>query len=227
MNEAWTISRNPLYEHTLCRFMAYVHNQPFERYPKGTTFSREQLIQIKPEHVHNWMAKLAFGKADYSINAGDRPTEMRCFSLEMEEKQLSVFMPNHAPQWCEGRGNPTKHTMHALLFKVIKKCEVRGEGADPKAKRALTIQEFYKQLQMLRAVRVEKDDYNFKVKYIAMALWQYHLIARIDDVVHFGTANPMGHHSFNFALKTKVMWSKNVREEARCPPQILLGSGDR
>ena len=67
VNEAWTMSRNPSYEHTLCRFMAYVHNQQFELYPKGTTFSREQLIQIKPEHVHNWMAKLAFGKAEKPV----------------------------------------------------------------------------------------------------------------------------------------------------------------
>ena len=59
--------------------------------------------------------------------------------------------------------------MHTILFAVIKKQEVRGEGADAKAKRALTIQEFYKQLQMLRAVGVEKDDYNFSIKYPAMA----------------------------------------------------------
>jgi len=44
--------------------MAFVHNQPFERYPKGTIFSQEQLLQIKPEHVYNWLGKLAFGKVD-------------------------------------------------------------------------------------------------------------------------------------------------------------------
>ena len=196
-------------------------------YPKDTTFSQEQLLQIKPEHVYNWLGKLAFGKVDFNIDAGDRPTKMRCSSLEMRKKQLSFFMPNHAPAWCEGRGNPTKHTMHTTLFQAIKKLEVRGLGADAKAKRALTIQEFYKQLEMLRAVGLEKEDYNFSIKYPAMALWQFHLIARIDDVIHFGMANPMGHPSFDFAMKTKVIWSKNVRDEAKCPPQISLASADR
>ena len=129
-------------------------------------------------------------------------------------------MPNHAPNWCNGLGNPTKHTMHTTLFQAIKKLEVRGLGANPKAKRALAIQEFYKQLQMLCAFGLEKDDYNYTVKYVAMGLWQYHLIAQIDSVVHFGMANPMGHPSFDFAMKTKVMWSKNVRNEAKYPRQF-------
>jgi hypothetical protein len=35
-----------------------------------------------------------------------------------------------------------------------------------------------------------------------------------------------GHRTFNFALQTKVRWSKNVRDERRCPDQIILGSND-
>ena len=136
-------------------------------------------------------------------------------------------MPENTPQWCNGQGNPTKHSMHRKLIDVIKKCEVRGEGADSKVKRALTIPEFLKQLEMLRAFGIEKQDYNYMVKYPAMMLWQYHLIGRIDDVVHFEMSNPMGHPNYPFAIKTKVQWSKNVKDEAECPPQILLGSGDR
>ena len=79
----------------------------------------------------------------------------------------------------------------------------RGEGADPKAKRALTISEFSKQLELLRSLGAEKQDYNFLVKYPAMSLWQYNLIARIEDVVYFGMANPMGHTQYPFAIKTK------------------------
>ena len=117
--------------------------------------------------------------------------------------------------------------MHCKLLGVIKKCEVRGEGADPKAKRALTIVEFDKEMEMICALGVEKDDYNYTVKYPAMALWQYHLIGNIDDVIPFGMGSPMGHPSYNFAIKTKVQWLKNVKDEADCPPQLLLGSGDR
>jgi hypothetical protein len=32
--------------------------------------------------------------------------------------------------------------------------------------------------------------------------------------------------NFDFAIKTKVRWSKNVHEERKCPDQILLGSMD-
>ena len=60
-----------------------------------------------------------------------------------------------------------------------------------------------------------------------MALvWQYNLIARIDDVAHFQVGDPKGHPDFDFALRTKVRWSKNVHDERRCPDQILLGSMD-
>jgi hypothetical protein len=225
---AWTIPRNVTYEHSLCNLMAYAHNREFARYPKGTLFTREQLLQLKPQHLRNWMAKKAFGKVDYSIDRGDRPIHARSSYLEFQKKAVSFFMPDNAPHWCNGQGNPTKHAMHRTLLAVIKKCEVRGEGADPKAKRALTIAEFDKELEMLRALGVERDDdYNLTVKYPAMLLWQYHLIGRIDDVVHFGMGSPMGHPSYDFAIKTKVQWSKNVRDEADCPPQILLGSGDR
>ena len=98
---------------------------------------------------------------------------------------------------------------------------------DLQAKQSLTIAGFDKELKMLCALRAKKNDYKYQIKYPAMVLWQYHLIGRINDVVHFGMGSPMGHHIYEFAIRTKVQWSKNVKEEADCPPQILLGLGDR
>lgn len=47
-----------------------------------------------------------------------------------------------------------------------------------------------------------------------MSLWQYHLIGRVDDAAHFEVTDPIGHNVFgDFALKTKVQWSKNVLDE--------------
>ena len=227
IDNAWSMARHTSYENNLCDLMAFAHNRDFRRYSKGTTFNRDQLLQLKPQHIHNWLAKRAFGKVLFSIESGDRPIHARSSSLEFQKKAVSFFMPDNAPHWCNGQGNPTKHSMHRKLLETITKCEVRGEGADPKVKRALTIVEFYKELDMLRALGSEKADYNYRFKYPAMAVWQYHLIGRIDDVVHFGMGSPMGHPSYDFAIKTKVQWSKNVRSEADCPPQILLGSGDR
>ena len=136
-------------------------------------------------------------------------------------------MPDNIPHWCNRRGNPIKYSMHCKLLRVINECSVRGEGAYPKAKRALTIVEIDKELEMLRVLGVQKEDYNYTVKYPAKAFWQYLLIGRIDDVVHLGMGSPLGHPSYNFAGKTKVQCLKNMKDEADCPPQILLGSGDR
>ena len=71
-----------------------------------------------------------------------------------------------------------------------------------------------------------EEDFNHKYKYPMMALWQYHLIGRVDDVANFKTADPRGHGDYDFCLKTRVRWSKNVMEERQCPPQILFGALD-
>ena len=226
-NEQWTMPRNSKYEDTLCYLMAFAHNRDFPRYKKGTTFSREELLELKPHHIHNWLAKRAFHKVDYNIEAGDRPIHARSSAIEFAKKAVSFFMPDNNPQWCNGHGNPTKHKMHRTLIDVIKKMEVRGEGAPSCVKRPLTLPEFIKQLEMIRAVGAEKQEFKYLYKYPAMMLWQYHLIARIDDVANFNMASPMGNPQYSFALKTKVQWSKNVKDEAACHPQLLLGSNDR
>jgi hypothetical protein len=66
--------------------------------------------------------------------------------------------------------------------------------------------------------------WNHRRKYPMMALWQYHLIGRVDDVLNFKVVDPRGHGDYDLALKTRVRWSKNMMEERQCPPQILLGS---
>ena len=71
-----------------------------------------------------------------------------------------------------------------------------------------------------------KKDFMHRRLYPLIALWQYHLIGRVDDCCNFKLRDPRGHPNFDFAIKTKVRWSKNVHEERKCPDQILLGSMD-
>ena len=224
-NNNWTMPRNEKYEHTLCWFMAFIHGRQ-ERYVKGTLFTREQLLQIQPQHVHDYLAHKAFHKINFSIDAGDRPIHARSSHLEQLKKGISYFMVDKDPHYMNGQGNPTKHSSLRKLIETVKLCEVRGEGAPSKTKRAMTLEEFQMELKMLREYGDKNADYNYRVKYCAMALWQYHLIGRIDDVCNFGMGNPKGHGTFDFAAKTKVQWSKNVRDEAKCPDQILLGAED-
>ena len=221
----WIMPMKAKYEGYLCHFMAFIHSLP-ERYPKGTTFTRAQLLQIHPQHILDWLAFKAYGKADYDIDAGDRPKFARASHLEQIKKGISFFMPNHDNPWMNGEGNPTKHRTLRVIIDQVKVFEVRGQGAPSKAKRAMTIPEFKCELALLDRKGKEDDDYDFLVRYRAMALWQFHLIGRIDDVCNFGMANPKGHGTFDFAAKTKVQWSKNVRDEQKCPDQILLGAED-
>ena len=142
VDQAWTMPRNTDYEGQLCYLMAFAHQRQFPRYPKNTLFTKDQLLELHPQHIHDWLARKAFGKIEFSVENGDRPVHARSSTLEFMKKAVSYFMPDNAPHWCNGHGNPTKHNMHRKLLDVVKKCEVRGQGAESKVKRALTIPEF-------------------------------------------------------------------------------------
>ena len=144
--------RNAKYEDSLC---------DFPRYKKGTIFSRQMLDQLKSQHIRNWLAKRAFHKVDYSIAAGDRPIHARSSAIDFAKKAVSLFMPDNAPHWCNGHGNPTKHQMHRTLIDDVKRCEVWNEGAPSCAKRPLAIPEFMKQLEMICKAGAESRSLSF------------------------------------------------------------------
>jgi hypothetical protein len=104
----------------------------------------------------------------------------------------------------------------------VKNFKVHGQGKKSNAKQAIQQNEFLKILELFR----KQSDWNHTQKYPMMALWQYHLIGRVDDVAHFKVVDPKGHSDYDFALKTRVRRSKNVMEGWQCPPQILLGVMD-
>ena len=166
------------------------------------------------------MALKAFGKINYGDN--DRSTGARYSNLEYIKKSLSFYMPNKGPQWCNGQGNPTKSGLVNGLLRLVQKLEARGQGSKSQRKRALTEDEMVKEVEMMRA----QPDWTHQVKYPCMAMWQFGLIGRIDDTCHHRIRDPKGHKRFEFALQTKVRWSKNVVDERKCPDQIILGAGD-
>ena len=59
-----------------------------------------------------------------------------------------------------------------------------------------------------------------------MNRWQYHLIGRIDDVVHHFITDLQSHGGFDFALQTRRQRSKNIGDEDEYRNQILLGSNN-
>jgi hypothetical protein len=220
-DDGWEYPRGHIYQPVMVEFMSFLHGA--EEYPDDAVFTREQLLEITPVDVKRYLCMKAYNDPDPKIDNGARPTNGRSDSLYYAKKALSKYMPHRTANWINGQGNPTKSALVNDMIKQVKKFEVRGEGVPSNAKRPLKQSEFRKTLSLFRA---PANDWNHRFRYPMMALWQYHLICRIDDVVNFKMADPRGHGDYDFALKTRVRWSKNVLEERQCPPQILLGAMD-
>ncbi|KAL7540543.1 hypothetical protein ACHAWF_008540 [Thalassiosira exigua] len=220
--DGWTWPRptktSKVYQGNLSKFMSWFH-EANPAYKKDEEFTREELLEIKPSAVHDYFALNMFGKTDYEEDEPVKEGGWRWNTLDFQKKSFSYFMPNKKPEWCEGRGNPTKAEVVHKLMRHVKKLEVRGLGAPSRAKRPMSREEFVTELELLK----KQPDWNHRVKYVTMCLWQYHLIGRADDTCHFEVDDPKG-HVYDFALQTKVRWSKNVLEERGCPDQILLGA---
>lgn len=75
-------------------------------------------------------------------------------------------------------------------------------------------------------LKEEGDDIVWKYGIPVMMNYQSHLISRIDCATQAKCANLKAHDQFEFALKGKLDWSKNVLEERDAPWQAVLASGD-
>lgn len=219
-DDGWKYPINECYQPYMVELMAFFHG--CIEYPGDQQFTREELLELTPLDIKQWLANKAFGDPDYNVQRGDRPVYARSSTLEFAKKSVSFFMPNRVPPWVNGAGNPTKSAAVNDMLREVKKFEVRGEGVGDCSMRPITEQEFRMTIHLFRA----QHDWITSWKYSTMALWQYHLIGRIDDVVHFKISDPRSHDRFDFAVQTKVRWSKNVMEERCCPDQILLGAMD-
>jgi len=110
------------------------------------------------------------------------------------------------------------------LVKAVRLAQVRNKGKKSCAKRDLKRPEFRKTMRIL-----ERDGtgIDMTMKAPTMMKTQFHLIGRTDDVTNMETKHLRSHNKFrDFALQTKVSWSKNVLEERGCPDQIMLGCAD-
>ena len=113
----------------------------------------------------------------------DKPTKGRSSSLEYAKKAISFFMPNRLMPWNARslEGNPTKSVEVNNLIKRVKKNEVRKEGKPSSARRAMKMEEFLALIKRLRLRRDLTARYTIAAYYI----FQFHMIARLDDVMNF------------------------------------------
>ena len=121
-------------------------------------------------------------------------------------------------------GNPTRSADVNDFIKVVKKAEVRKLGVPSQARRAFSISEFRQIIARVR--RPGTNGISNKYSLAAYYIFQCHMIAQVDDVMHFKKEDLTPHLDFNFALKSKMCWSKNVLDEQSTTDQIILGAGD-
>eukprot|EP00957_Ditylum_brightwellii_P016250 1222553-Ditylum_brightwellii.AAC.1 len=69
-------------------------------------------------------------------------------------------------------------------------------------------------------------DIDWKRHYSAMAKFQFHLIARLDNTCHVKRDTLMSCFQFPFALMVRLRWSKNVHKVRDAPDQIMLRAMD-
>jgi hypothetical protein len=203
---------NKLYEKVLKKFITFLNNGE-----EREEFTSEELLAITPTDLARYFNMLAFGTEN--PNADDRPTKCRANTLAYVKKCLSSFMPRRT-QWdpVENKGNPTKSDEVNRIIKLVKKFEVRHQGVKSSACRAIEWSELLSLLEILR-----EDEIKGPMVCCVIAL-QWHLIARIDDMMKFAFSNLTANIQHSFTMLAKLRWSKNIGEERDAPEQIMMGS---
>ena len=206
------------YKGVLIELMSHLNNVTYTREHQ---FSRDELSTLTPSDLMSWMNKKVYGVEDPPLDA--RPT-VRAGTIGFWKKSLSYFMPNRLMQWNEisNVGNLTKSAEVNDLIKRVTKKEARKEGAASHRRRPMKIEEYNSILEILKESRQSTEKYGIP----ALMNYQFHLIARIDDTTQVSLENIQKHDRFDFCLKTKLNWSKNVTDERDAPWQAIIGSLD-
>ena len=192
-------------------------------YTVDHSFTNEELFTITPEQVTRYMCMKAYGTETPNLST-DLPTVGRSSSLEFAKKAISFFMPSRLLPWNEQSrsGNPTKSVQVNDLIKAIKKKEVRKQGKASQARRPMKMEEFVALIKRLRG----REENMSKYTVAAYFIFQFHMIARLDDVMNFSVQDLTPNPDYPGTLKSKMCWSKNVLDERDSPDQIILGAGD-
>lgn len=214
---------NQDYQDNFIKFMSYVDND--QTYGRHTEFSLERRGAITPNDIKRFMCQKAFGTPE--PGATDLPKKCRSTTLDVYKKSISFYMPNRNMKWNELTltGNPTMSTMVNNVIAIVAKHECNGRGVITQAKRGITPNEFRKVLDLQHL----KGTFQCRYRYTTMMKLQYHLIGRCDDMAHFKLSDIRCHKDLrfrDFSLQVKMKWGKTIRDERKCPDQILLGAMD-
>jgi hypothetical protein len=190
------------------------------QYSPTQVFDDDMLLTITPEEVVRYFNLKCFGVADPTAEM--RPVHGRSNTLLFAKKAISYFMPMKMETWSirASTGNPTRSILVNNLIKSNKRMEVRKQGAPSQARRALLAAEYE---SIIRILRLSHDPVH-KFLCPAFHMFQYNMIARVDDTAHLKKEDVRTHPDFNYTLLARMSWAKNVHEERDAPDQILFGA---
>jgi hypothetical protein len=156
------------YQKNFVSLMAYTNKL---EYDNNHAFSTEDGGAMTPEHIHRWMCFKAYGKEE--VLADNLPRLCRSASLEVYKKiSISWYMPNHIMAWdcLANRGNPSKSIEVNDLIKSVLCHECGQQGAQSWVKRAFTMREFVKAINILYTMQ----NFQQSIRTTTMMKYQYH-----------------------------------------------------
>jgi hypothetical protein len=167
------------------------------------------------------MAHKAYGKIDLNFDL-NHPTKSQSSTLQFTKKAISYYIPNRLLHWNEQtqQGNLSQSNLVNGLIKTVKKKEVRRQGRVSSVQRPMESTEF---IELITQLRVDTHP-SHKYTLAAYFIFQYNLMARLDDVKNFKLEDLTPSLEYKYLLKSKMCWSKNVLEERDLLDQILLGA---
>ena len=107
-DEAWEYPTNHKLQQYMSELMSFFHGRPDDPYPRNKTFTKAELLELRPSDIKRFLFFKAF--KDPSPGPRDRPVHARAESLRKVKSGISFFMVNKGVAWIDGvGGNPTRH----------------------------------------------------------------------------------------------------------------------
>jgi hypothetical protein len=207
------------YKPYLCQMMAYINTPPGGEDPRTMEWNQEQLLTIVPDAIASYFKQLAYGTS--TPGQKDMPTHCRGTNLEQYKKAISFYMPNKISAWDvrSASGNPTKSVPVNDVVNTIRKMECRKQGRPSCAKRDMKREEYHMTMRILKA---KLGNYKLQGKVPTMLKFQFHIIARTDDItnlkkaIYDRTTNSVRLHSRPKCLLVKMLWKSDLVQTKSC-----------
>ena len=206
------------YRKSFLRFMSFKNNT---NYPSTHTFTNKELLNITPTDVITYLRFMAYGSPIYTPGM---KLIRRSTTIKSYKRDISHHMPHQTDKWspATSSGDPTKSKEVYKLLAIMQAAETKGEGKPSSARRALELDELRQLISLLHSSSCDMH----AISYASYVKFQFHMIARLDDVAHVKFSTIEGNARYPSFPKITIEWSKNIKTENRKETQLILGADD-